>query len=593
MTALCEQEKEWIFKVAEPRLLAFGKAPSLLVSAATSCASPLFNLILRTVKEKLFWWRVVAAVSSWTMAQARAVSDAAQAAAQATEAAQAVMASAHEARRIEALSRFIQEPDMYKPDTREQEIDQWTDWRHVMRNYLGVIDANYLTEMDEVEARTNEEARLNAATHPAGKEEPGALRYPGQLHPEPPLEDPTEHRRQLMREMQPKTPVISAAKAVRPAPHLEIFDISEDTVADFALEPAGPYFVQMVTQAAVDHEGEEDTMIILDSGADASMGNRIDGGTHCKFDFWFVAGDGRRFAVREQCVVGNVQVHLLAIGKLLRRGWQVINDGEVKLQDPFGRAAKVAFRHNSWALRGDIRSVAATPAVRALTEDPRTLPPAPPHIELPAYIQDIVGREGMHELPHGIKGRHATTSRPRHADGVAGPTKGGEVLKRYAEELLRFTIALHDQERIVLQSDAEPTIKAVVRTTGDHKRTDMEEIHGKMAVGSDVRLWAAFGGKPYNGKLCIFGETVYDKMVTPYKGGAQWIAGAWVGPNPANGTHNILTDKGAIMSSLRSLHVLRWHRTKPVAAHPTGVTMLGGRVTATQQVLWAPVAGGQ
>ena len=98
--------------------------------------------------------------------KARAVSDAAQAAAQATEAAQAVMASAHEARRIEALSRFIQKPDMYKPDTREQEIDQWTDWRHVMRNYLGVIDANYLTEMDVVEARTNEEAVLNAATHP-------------------------------------------------------------------------------------------------------------------------------------------------------------------------------------------------------------------------------------------------------------------------------------------------------------------------------------------------------------------------------------------------------------------------------------------
>ena len=29
------------------------------------------------------------------------------------------------------------------------------------------------------------------------------------------------------------------------------------------------------------------------------------------------------------------------------------------------------------------------------------------------------------------------------------------------------------------------------------------------------------------------------------------------------------------MSSLRSLHVLRWHCTKPVAAHPTGVTMFG------------------
>ena len=100
------------------------------------------------------------------MAQARAVSDAAQAAAQATQAAEAVMASAHEARRIEALSRFIQKPDMYRPDTREQEIDQWVDWRHVMRNYLGVIDSNYLAEMDLVEAATHEEAALDAARHP-------------------------------------------------------------------------------------------------------------------------------------------------------------------------------------------------------------------------------------------------------------------------------------------------------------------------------------------------------------------------------------------------------------------------------------------
>ena len=67
----------------------------------------------------------------------------------------------------------------------------------------------------------------------------------------------------------------------------------------------------------------------------------------------------------------------------------------------------VEFRHNSLALRGHIRSVTATNAVRALTENPRTLPPVPPHIELPQYLQDIVGREGMHELPHGIKGHYA------------------------------------------------------------------------------------------------------------------------------------------------------------------------------------------
>ena len=609
----------------------------------------------------------------------------------------------------------------------------------------------------------------------------------------------------------------------------EIFDISEDTVAEFALEPADPYFVQMVTATANEDppvEEDEPALIILDSGADASMvpysfggrgspaggnppvlqdaqGNKIDGGTHRKFDFWFEAADGKRFAVREQCVVGNVQVPLLAVGKLLRRGWQIINDGELKLQEPFGRAAKVAFRHNSLALRGHIRAVTlSTPspaAVRALTDNPRTLPAAPPVVPLPDYLKEIVGREGMHELPHGIKGHYApeafklmdgrmwydadvfsarttlvkkangswiqiensaderitlfrmesfgegffegrgmapkTSTRfaaesedepltflpPRepatpeqlkqpetpkpdepeeteHAmdtdeggyleelaagkavekakkvferaplpvaeppavpseaevkahrlthipyarwcsacvktrargdkhgsrkevdrtpvvqvdfffttvdpDGrpeeeelpehpcslvaidvdtrmvlaVPGPNKGGIALKRYVEELLRFTIALHDEEHIVLRSDGEPSIKAVVRATaearaslgrrttqrttptGDHQANgaaeravqtvrrlgntlveDIEETYGKLPVGADLRLWAqphaaflynrfhvcprlqltpyeaTFGGKPYAGRLCIFGETVYGKMVTPYK----------------------------------------------------------------------------
>ena len=134
---------EWPWPLHVPRPSRAASAEQL---AAVGPDLEILDLILRTVKAKLPGWRKVAAgarpaPSGWTMAQARAVSDAAQAAAQATEAAQAVMASAHEARRIEALSRFIQKPDMYKPDTREQEIDQWTDWRHVMRNYLGVIDA--------------------------------------------------------------------------------------------------------------------------------------------------------------------------------------------------------------------------------------------------------------------------------------------------------------------------------------------------------------------------------------------------------------------------------------------------------------------
>ena len=220
---------------------------------------------------------------------------------------------------------------------------------------------------------------------------------------------------------------------------------------------------------------------------------------------------------------------------------------------------------------------------------------------------DPDGRPEEEELPEHPCSLVAIDVDTRMVLAVPGPNKGGIALKRYVEELLRFTIALHDEEHIVLQSDGEPSIKAVVRATaearaslgrrttqrttptGDHQANgaaeravqtvrrlgntlveDIEETYGKLPVGADLRLWAqphaaflynrfhvcphlqltpyeaAFGGKPYAGRLCVFGETVYGKMVTPYKGGAQWIAGAWVGISPANGTHSILTDKGAI-----------------------------------------------
>ena len=72
-------------------------------------------------------------------------------------------------------------------------------------------------------------------------------------------------------------PVHPAAKAVRriklstppTAATTEIFDISEDTVAEFALEPADPDFVQMVTATTAEDppvEEDEPALIILDSG---------------------------------------------------------------------------------------------------------------------------------------------------------------------------------------------------------------------------------------------------------------------------------------------------------------------------------------
>ncbi|CAE7197298.1 RE1 [Symbiodinium sp. CCMP2592] len=850
--------------VAEPRLLAFGKASSLrrLTAAAARPRDLRPDPGLRDGAPVVARGRC----RSWTMVQARAVSDAAQAAAQATEAAQAVMASAHEARRIEALSRFFQKPDMYKPDTREQEIDQWTDWRH----------------MDTVEARTNEEANLNATTHPdAARRSRELYAILASFIRNRPLKilrnvagsNGYEAWRQLMLEMQPKTrqkqlalmtqlnnmtfdpkrslneqlgkfdevvreyerisgttypddlrvstlvsaapgplqvqlhmaltptttynelkekvlayersttkwhassglqfpavtattdtsgpmeidvvthgggkkgggkkgikkghymrdcwynqpgggvhqvqeetgapstpsssastvahpqqtPVTPAAKAARriklstppTAPHMEIFDISEDTVTDFALEPAAPYFVQMVTAAAVEREGEEDTLIILDSGADASMvpysfgargtpaegsppvlqdaqGNRIHGGTHRKFDYWFAAGDGRRFAVREQCVVGNVQVPLLAIGKLLRRGWQVINDGEVKLQDPFGRhtvcltggagmmlkclttlVRKVSgtwiqiensadsnyealpfgpianrgckcitlFRMESFG-EGFFggRDMAPKASTRFATD------PADDDMDfLGAAAGEAHSRERgaaeaedpegdyLEELAAGHAAKEAKKVLERVPVPVAAPaevpskTEARSSLGCRANHRLDRGLGVRLQDDLVLVVEGQrvdghqvagvlgqlvvdrPAL-GVHRGKGEVDLDDRGPVgllasavavssgtgFQKMPGGCDIRLWsqqhaaflhnrfhvcphmqltpyeAAFGGKPYAGKLCIFGETVYGKMVTPYKGGAQWIAAAWAGPNPTNGTHNILTDKVAV-----------------------------------------------
>ena len=46
---------------------------------------------------------------------------------------------------------------------------------------------------------------------------------------------------------------------------------------------------------------------------------------------------------------------------------------------------------------------------------------------------------------------------------VPGPNKGAVILACAAEEVTRFTISLHGEEAIILQSDGEPAIKAVVR----------------------------------------------------------------------------------------------------------------------------------
>ena len=691
-------------------------------------------------------------------------------------------------------------------------------------------------------------------------------------------------RTQAVRQIRLRTPPLTSTT--------EIFDISEEALFDLDQE----YHINMISadEVVVDWKSHPPIAIVLDTGADASMvpydyaalgvegdgappnlldaqGNPIATQANRKFDFWFKSKDGQEFAVREQCVVGNVKQPLLAVGKLLRRGWQLVHHGgTLTLQEPFGRGAPVGFKHNSLVAAGHIRSVQV---VNALTEVPKSMPPTTPKLEkFPEEIQKLVGKMGMHSLPErgwkvhfeskathlldprtwydpdlyrarttwmqtlkglwiqvensedyssefrpyaricdeprprltfvsmdsfgegcfgGVgmppkrscrleneievedevmedalsaaetplqeapssssgraevrghqqaatakeviqdmyleevssdkaatakeviqdmyleevasdkaeraakesmarqpnmmprsdpeptedeKKKHQVTHMPyaswcsacvktrargdkrserkdqkhipviqvdffftvvdpegRPLEGqqdeqtcslvaadldtrmvlsVPGPNKGKQSLRKYVEDLVKFSIALHEDDGIILQSDGEPAIKAVVRVATearakmgrrtvqrttpvqDHAANGaaeravqtvrrlgnclmeaVEEIHGKQPVGSDLRVWAqghaaflynrfhvlqnfqktpyelAFGGQPYKGKLCTFGETVFGKLVTPYKGGAQWCTGIWAGVNPHNGAHHILTENGAIESN--------------------------------------------
>ena len=92
------------------------------------------------------------ALGSAAMAAAAAASQAANVAAQ------AVLESAEQMRRSDLLRSLVQKPDIFKPETREL----WAEWRHGMRNYLGIIDQNFITELDEIE--THPSRRPDLAT---------------------------------------------------------------------------------------------------------------------------------------------------------------------------------------------------------------------------------------------------------------------------------------------------------------------------------------------------------------------------------------------------------------------------------------------
>ncbi|CAE7908149.1 unnamed protein product, partial [Symbiodinium necroappetens] len=211
------------------------------------------------------------------------------------------------------------------------------------------------------------------------------------------------------------------------APILEVYDMVEDeNEGEYDFEVRAVTFLKYKAKFPPDSGEAHDGMhceIILDSGADASMvpeffrhlgeeladssaplltdaqGNTIGTKGVKRYEFLLEDVAGKRYLIRENCVVGPVRCPLLAVGKLLRRGWQLKHDGgagsrKLHLEEPFGRKTEVNYRNHSLVISGHIR---------ALTEIPRSLPDSVPKIDLPAEILEKVGVAGMHSLGCGWK----------------------------------------------------------------------------------------------------------------------------------------------------------------------------------------------
>ena len=162
---------------------------------------------------------------------------------------------------------------------------------------------------------------------------------------------------------------------------------------------------------------------------------------------------------------------------------------------------------------------------------------------------------------------------------VPGPNKGAVILHRAAEEVTRFTISLHGDEAVILQSDGEPAIKAVARAVAAARsklgkktvqRTTPVAAHqsnggaeravqtvrrlgtclfhalelkaGTFPADTPLKLWAqvhgaflynrfhvlpgvlqtpyelAYGGRKFTKALCVFGETVFGQVLRTHKG---------------------------------------------------------------------------
>ncbi|OLP94900.1 hypothetical protein AK812_SmicGene23009 [Symbiodinium microadriaticum] len=94
---------------------------------------------------------IVASIDGSLRAPLSLAAGAATAAEAASRAAAVVLNTAEAFRRTDLLRTLVQKPDVCKPTTCDQEIETWSDWKHGLKNYLSVVDAKYVEEMDVIE----------------------------------------------------------------------------------------------------------------------------------------------------------------------------------------------------------------------------------------------------------------------------------------------------------------------------------------------------------------------------------------------------------------------------------------------------------
>ena len=57
-----------------------------------------------------------------------------------------------EGQRHSSFSKHIRSPEVFKPETRSEELQKWEDWKFSMENFIGVVDGEMLRDMKEASA---------------------------------------------------------------------------------------------------------------------------------------------------------------------------------------------------------------------------------------------------------------------------------------------------------------------------------------------------------------------------------------------------------------------------------------------------------